>query len=227
MKSKKSDKANLENKKGMLFLISLVISLSVVLFAFEWKTKPKPVIIPNIPASSAIEEIYRPPVTKEKTELPKPKIEIQMVDIIGNDKKITEPFQFSTSEMEDPFLDFTQYLGTFPENGKEEEEATVFLNPEQMPEFPGGEPALRKYLAGSVRYPVIAQENGIQGKVYVSFIINEEGGIENVALIRGIDPSLDEEALRVVRSLPIWKPGKQGGRAVKVRYTVPIVFELR
>ncbi|MCG6188657.1 energy transducer TonB [Maribellus maritimus] len=226
MKSKKSDEANLENKKGMLFLFSLVISLSIVLFAFEWKTKPKPVVIPDMPASTAIEEIYRPPVTKEKIELQKPKIEIQEVDIIGNDEKITEPFQFSTSEIEEPLLDFTQYLNKLPENN-EEEEATVFLSPEQMPEFPGGEPALRKYLAGSVRYPVIAQENGIQGKVYVTFVINEKGGIENVALIRGIDPPLDEEALRVVRSLPVWKPGKQGGRAVKVRYTVPIVFELR
>jgi protein TonB len=98
---------------------------------------------------------------------------------------------------------------------------------ENMPEFPGGELALRKYLANSIRYPAIAQDNGVMGKVYVSFVINEEGKIEDVTLVRGEDSSLIKEALRVVSSMPDWKPGRQGGKAVKVRYNVPIVFQLR
>jgi protein TonB len=85
---------------------------------------------------------------------------------------------------------------------------------------------LQQYLANSINYPLIAQENGIQGKVFISFVINENGDISDVTLVRGVDAALDKEALRVIRSLPKWKPGKQGGKAVKVRYNVPINFEL-
>lgn len=226
MKTKKSEEANLENKKRILFMFGLVISLSIVLLAFEWKTKPKPVVIPETEPNSIIEETYTPPPTKERIELAPQTIEVQTIEIIGNDKTVEEPFEFATSEITEPFLDFTKYLNTLPEK-KADEEETIFVVAEQMPEFPGGEPALRNYLAQSIRYPVIAQENGIKGKVYVTFVINEKGGIEDVALLRGVDPSLNSEAIRVVRSLPLWKPGKQGGKTVKVRYTVPIVFELR
>ncbi len=226
MKSKKTGKANLENKKGMLFMFGLVISLSIVLFAFEWKTKSKPTLIPNMPSNTTVDEMYIPPSTKEEKMLQKPTIEIQAIEIIGNDKIADVQFEFAPSEFDEPDINFTKYLNALPEN-KPEEEETIFIVAEQMPEFPGGEAALRSYLAKSIRYPLIAQENGVTGKVYVSFVINEKGGIEDVSLIRGIDSSLNKEALRVVRSLPTWKPGKQGGKAVKVRYTVPIVFELR
>jgi protein TonB len=98
---------------------------------------------------------------------------------------------------------------------------------EEMPEFPGGVTALRKYLAESVKYPVIAQENGIQGKVYVNFVVNKDGSVSNAKIARGVDPSLDQEALRVVSTLPKWKPGKQRGQPVRVSYTVPINFQLQ
>ena len=96
-----------------------------------------------------------------------------------------------------------------------------------MPEFPGGEEALRKYIAQSVKYPVIAQENGIQGRVYVSFVVNTKGKVTDVKIARGVDPNLDKEAIRVVNAMPAWKPGKQRGKAVKVSYTVPINFVLQ
>lgn len=107
-----------------------------------------------------------------------------------------------------------------------EKEEQVFVVVEEMPEFPGGEKALRTYLATSVKYPTIAQENGIQGKVFVNFVVNKDGSVSNVKIARGVDPSIDAEALRVVSSLPRWKPGKQRGAPVRVSYTVPISFKL-
>ena len=95
-----------------------------------------------------------------------------------------------------------------------------------MPEFPGGELAMRKYLADHVQYPEIAKENGLSGKVFVQFVVNQKGEIENVKIARGVDPALDKEAMRVVQSLPKWKPGSQLGKPVRVSFTVPINFQL-
>lgn len=103
----------------------------------------------------------------------------------------------------------------------------VFAIVEDMPEFPGGEVALRQFIASHVEYPEIAKKNGIQGRVYVQFVINQEGLVENPRIARGVDPSLDEEALRVIGLSPAWKPGKQRGQAVKVSYTIPIIFKLQ
>ncbi|MDX8339566.1 M56 family metallopeptidase [Draconibacterium sp. IB214405] len=108
-----------------------------------------------------------------------------------------------------------------------DEEDQVFFIVEEMPEFPGGDIALRKYIAASIKYPDLAIQNGIQGKVYVSFVVTTEGAIANAKIARGVDPSIDREALRVVNSLPKWKPGYQRGVPVNVSYTVPINFVLQ
>lgn len=107
-----------------------------------------------------------------------------------------------------------------------DKEENVFFIVEDMPEFPGGEMALRKYIANNIKYPQAAQDNGIQGKVYVTFVVSKDGSIANAKIARGVDPALDREALRVVNSLPKWEPGKQRGENVNVSYTVPINFAL-
>ncbi|WP_167619004.1 M56 family metallopeptidase [Maribellus sediminis] len=104
--------------------------------------------------------------------------------------------------------------------------AEVFYVVDEMPEFPGGDAALRKYIVGVVKYPELAHENGIQGKVFVNFVVTKSGNIANTKIAKGVDPILDKEALRVINSLPVWKPGKQNGQAVNVSYTVPINFTL-
>lgn len=109
---------------------------------------------------------------------------------------------------------------------EKKEEMEVFLVVEEMPQFPGGEDELRKFIASNVKYPDIAKENGVQGKVYIYFVVNEKGEIEQVQVKRGVDPYLDKEAIRVIKSLPKYTPGKQRGRPVKVAYTVPINFQL-
>ena len=102
----------------------------------------------------------------------------------------------------------------------------VFFIVEDMPEFPGGDEALRKYIANTINYPDFAKKEGIEGKVYVSFVVEKDGSVGDAKIERGVDPSLDKEALRVVKALPIWKPGKQRGEAVRVQYTVPLNFAL-
>lgn len=106
-------------------------------------------------------------------------------------------------------------------------EEQIFFIVEDMPEFPGGEMALRTFIANNIEYPAIAQENGIQGRVYVTFVVTKDGSVANASIARGVDPSLDKEALRVVNNLPKWTPGKQRGQMVNVSYTVPINFALQ
>ena len=109
----------------------------------------------------------------------------------------------------------------------EQPQEIVFMEVEQMPEFPGGQLELRKFIAGSVKYPVEAMKNRIQGKVFVSFIIGKDGSVKNVKIVRGADPLLDAEGIRVVKSMPKWIPGKQKGKEVNVQYTIPINFALK
>lgn len=107
------------------------------------------------------------------------------------------------------------------------EDEQVFFIVEEMPEFPGGEAALRNFIAQTIKYPVAAQDLGIQGRVYVSFVVSKTGKVTDAKIARGVDPVLDQEALRVVNALPLWKPGIQRGKPVNVSYTVPINFALQ
>ncbi len=132
-------------------------------------------------------------------------------------------YEFATDSLGEMFL--VKRKEILPRTLDEEEQ--VFFIVEQMPEFPGGDLALRKFIANSVKYPVEAQDNGIQGKVYVTFVVTAEGTIANTKIARGVDPILDREALRVVNTLPRWKPGYQRGKPVNVSYTVPINFVLQ
>lgn len=114
-----------------------------------------------------------------------------------------------------------------PPAPKPEVATKVFDVVEEMPSFPGGNGALMSYLNSNVKYPVVAQENGVQGRVIISFVVERDGSISDVKVARSVDPSLDREAQRVVKSMPRWTPGKQNGQTVRVKYTVPVVFRLQ
>ena len=114
-----------------------------------------------------------------------------------------------------------------PPAPKPEVSNKVFDVVEEMPSFPGGQAALMSFLSSNIKYPVVAQENGVQGRVIVGFVVERDGSITDVKVMRSVDPSLDREAQRVVRAMPRWKPGKQNGSAVRVKYTVPVVFRLQ
>lgn len=230
MELKKTPKADLENKKQLYFMIGLVIALGIMLVGFEWTSKPtKADSLGTVGAVAIEEEII--PVTREqevKPPPPPPPKVIEVLNILDDDVKIDNELVIDDSEADDKTLIDVVPVISAPKAEEEEKEATeVFFIVEDMPEFPGGDNALRAYIANSIKYPVIAQENGVQGKVYVTFVVSRDGSVTNATIARGVDASLDKEALRVVTSLPKWKPGKQRGKPVNVSYTVPINFKLQ
>lgn len=150
---------------------------------------------------------------KTQDELMNTKTAIGAIDVKGNDDKGGEVLKLKEAVAQ-------------PEP-KPEVENKVFDVVEQMPSFPGGPSALMKYLSENVRYPVVAQENGVQGRVVVSFVVEKDGHITDVKVVRSVDPTLDKEAARVVKSMPNWIPGKQNGSAVRVKYNVPVSFKLQ
>ncbi len=228
MEIKKTPSADLENKKGLFTEIGLAIVLGVVLAAFEWTSQDAQINVSDMPDEVAVEEELVPITKMDEIKPPPPPPPPKMVDLINivdNNTEINDELDVFDTEMdEDTEIEY-QEVEVKEEEPVEEEE--IFLIVEQMPQFPGGDEALRKYLAQSVKYPVIAQENGIQGRVFVSFVVAKNGEVTNVKVARPFDPNLDKEAVRVVQSMPKWAPGMQRGKAVKVSYTVPINFVLQ
>ena len=157
------------------------------------------------------EEVHDDDELKSQDELTETKVQISIADVKGNDELNGKDI-----------ADLQEVITQAPEAQEE-----PYMMVEQMPQFPGGPAELLKYIAKNLKYPVIAQENGIQGKVILRFVVNAQGHVENVKVLRSLDPYCDKEAIRVVKSLPQWIPGKQNGRNVPVYYTCPIVFKLQ
>ena len=228
MEIKKSPKADLESKRNILLLLGLVIALGLSLAAFEYRTSPKKAeSLGQVQMQEIEEEII--PITREqeiKPPPPPPPQVVEVLNIVDDEVEIEDELQIEDTEVtDDMIIDVAPVVQAKKE--VEEEETQVFFIVEDMPEFPGGELALRQFIANTVKYPVIAQENGIQGRVYVTFVVDADGSVSNPKIARGVDPSLDKEALRVVSLLPKWKPGMQRGKPVRVSYTVPINFQLQ
>jgi len=230
MELKKSPKADLEKNKRVLLMFGLVLALGVVLLAFEWKSRPSAVTSLGALDLAEVEEEVIPITRQEQIPPPPPPPPPQVIEVLNivddNVDILDDMSLFDSEAHEGTFIDVAPVIQTVKKE-QEEEESQVFFIVEEMPEFPGGEAALRRFIANSIKYPQIAQENGIQGKVFVQFVVERDGSVSNASIARGVDPSLDREALRVVNSLPNWKPGKQRGKPVKVSYTVPINFVLQ
>ena len=169
---------------------------------------------------------FTAPVIKKDSEV-KPEDELKTQDQIMETKTAIGSFDVKGNDDVNGEVLKAKEVIAQPEPPKHEEESKVFDVVEQMPSFPGGNGALLEYLATHVKYPVVAQENGVQGRVIVSFVVECDGSITDVRVERSIDPSLDREAARVVSSMPRWTPGKQNGSAVRVKYNVPVMFKLQ
>lgn len=224
MQLKKSQQASLEDKKLTYVLVGLVFVLSVCYVAFEW-TEKEVTKYEVTDMEFAFEEELDIQQTQQETTPPPPPPPVKEVEVLNvvEDDVETETIEISS---EDNNTD-TVVIAP-PVQVEEEEEEVVFVIVETMPEFPGGQQALFKYLSENVKYPAIAQENGIQGRVICQFVVNKDGAIVDVEVVRsGGDASLDKEAVRVIKSMPKWKPGKQRGKAVRVKYTVPVNFRLQ
>ena len=228
MEIKKSPKADLEGKKTTGLLIGLVLILAAMFVAFEW-TKRDVVItagsgIVDVPFEEEMVPITEQEEPKQAPPPPEaPKVE-EVLQIAENDADVEE----STIQSNEDKGEAVE-IKYVPEVVEEEEveEQQIFQVVEEMPEFPGGMAECLKFLAKNIKYPTIAQENGVQGRVIVQFVVNQDGSIVDPVVVRSVDPYLDKEALRVIKMMPKWKPGKQRGKAVRVKYTVPVTFKLQ
>ncbi len=209
MEVKKSKKADLERKRSLFFQIGLVLSLGAILVAFEWKSMDatsdaltwvdEEVFEEEVPPITTQDEIKPPPP-------PPPPRAADIIQIVDNDVELNEELEIDDVEIDDDYeVDFSDLA-----MDEEETEEQVFIIVENMPEFPGGESALLKYIGKNVNYPVICQENGIQGMVSVSFVIDEKGNVTNVKAIRGADPNLEREAVRVGSHCQSGSPENKG-----------------
>jgi len=216
MEPKKNPEVNLERKRGLFLQIGLVIALLVVLGAFEYKTYEKIAYnLGSLSLDDLEEEII--PITKQEVKPPPPPPPPpEIIEIVEDDVIIEDEIEIEDTESdEDEEIEII-----------EEDDDEFFMVVENMPIFPGGDLGLMKYIQKHVKYPAIAKEYNITGKVYVSFIVDKSGSVTNVKIVRGVDKNLDAEAVRVVKSLPKYKPGKQRGRSVRVMFTIPINFTL-
>ena len=231
MEIKKSPKANLENKKFMFMEIGLIVALLIVLGAFEWSTTESSVSILEEEVAVVIEE-EQVPITQEEQlpppEVPKEPVMSDVIDIVDDDSKVEDNFLISTEDDKSLGVEIKDYVVEQQEEEVVEEEEIPFAIVEQKPTFQGKDPNhFTKWVFSKIVYPEIAKENGVQGRVTLQFTIDTDGSIRNVKVLRGVDSSLDKEAVRVVSSSPKWQPGMQRNKPVKVKYTFPVVFQLR
>ena len=231
MEVKKSEKANLENKKLLFLEIGLIISLAVVYFAFEWTTKEKQTVEAFEETQVIVETEEMVPITQETPPPPPsaPSIPVlsDQIDIVDDEIQVDDDLFMNLEDQADLAVDVKDYVAEVEEEVVEDD-AIPFMLVEEKPSFMGGDAnAFSKWVNERLEYPEIAKENGVQGRVTLQFTVNTDGSVSNVKVLRGVDPSLDNEAVRVVSMSPKWTPGKQRDRAVKVTYTFPVIFQLR
>ncbi|MBN2662796.1 MAG: energy transducer TonB [Bacteroidales bacterium] len=228
MEPKKNPKANLENFRGTFMLIGISLALLVIFSVFSI-SKANVKIEDLTGNTGAVIEEEQVAVTRNDAPPPPPPPPPQqqvsdVIEIVDNSVDLSDNYDFDLGIDDDDAVDFSDIDFSDDDDGGVVDEPVVWA--EQMPEFPGGVAALKQYIAENVEYPQMAQENDIQGTVYLRFVVSKTGNVGTVEVTRGVDPLLDDEAVRVVESLPKFKPGMQGGRAVPVWYSVPIVFQL-
>ena len=228
MEVKKSERANLEKKRLLFVEVGLILSLAIVYGAFSFSTKEKAASVLDAGPQETIEEEIIP-ITQETPPPPEtPKIPVlsEQIDIVDDDIKV-EDVVINTEDEADLGVEIMDYVEGAEEE-EIEEEAIPFMLVEQKPSFQGGDAnAFSKWVNSRLNYPDVAKENGVQGRVMLQFTVGADGVVRDVKVLRGVDPSLDKEAVRVVSMSPKWTPGKQRDRNVKVTYTFPVIFQLR
>ena len=219
----KQDK--LEKQKRTFFLIGLVIALGAVLTAFEWTTYEYSLKdLTRTTYGFMDEDMAKITIQKkEKIVPPIPKV-TTLIKEVDNKTEVEDVEIFNVEDT--PTDSVPEFIYTPPEEDDGIVDDVPFRIVEEMPEYPGGKKALYAYMGNNIKYPEDAKEKGIQGTVYVSYVVEKDGGVSHVKILRGVSESLDKEALRVVKSMPNWKPGKQKGQAVRVQYNLPIKFTL-
>ena len=234
MKNRKADSVNLENKKTTFFLIGLVATLAAVWIAFEWRTYERSLMDLGQLDMEVDDEII--PITQRQQQPPPPPPPAppEVIQIVENDLEIEE------MQMEATEFDEAEEIEFVEEVEEETDEIFNFAVVENKPVYPGCEKyateeerfqcfnsSIMTHIAKNFKFPEMARQMGIQGRVFVNFVIEKDGSISNVIVARGVDPLLDDEAIRVVKSLPKFQPAKQRGKPVRMQYTVPINAKLQ
>lgn len=225
--NQKSPKADLNNKRGLLLEIGLVVSLLLVIGAFSYTPEEKRIEKVDLQAPIVEEQIVeitrqdqKPPETPRKVEV---KVIADLLQVVTNDTKITTEVDFTEFDED---VDVVQTVGVVEEEVVEDDQP--FLIAETMPSFQGGDlNTFRAWVQQNVRFPQIALENGIQGRVVLSFVIEKDGRLTNIQVLQTPDRSLSEEAVRVLSKSPKWTPGKQRNQVVRVKYTLPVDFRVQ
>ena len=226
MELKKSPKADLEKKRGLFLEICIVLALVGVLLAFEWtKEEVSGHSLGELMDLTGNEEII--PITRreleEKKDVPKPIMPVLEINLVDDDVVLDEEFQLDDFEAnQDDGFDVIAM------EEEPEEEPEFFVIVQDMPKFQGGGlDKFRNWVQSSIEYPKIAMENGISGTVYANFIVNQNGELVKLIIVRSVESSLDNEVIRTMSSSPKWEPGRQRGKPVNVRMTIPIKFVLQ
>ncbi len=228
MEAKKTPKADLEKRKIVYWEIGMVAILAVALVAFNWRNYDKEVKEVTLrTVESEVEEVVVN--TQEQETPPPPPEEIEQVatdlTVVENDAEIENEVGIINAD-DNANRAQEEYIPVEVVEEVQEEEEEIWVSVEEDPEFPGGLEALAKFLAENIQYPQLAKENNITGKVYLTFVVEKNGTVGNVKILRDIGGGCGAEAVRVVKSMPKWKPGKQQGQAVRTQFNLPIGFYL-
>ena len=238
MEIKKTSRADLEKGKTLALLMGVVVSLAVLFVGFEWGTTELKIDVKEGVADIFAEEEIE--ITTQNEEInaapppppappPQQEVAAEVLTIVEDNVDVGNQTLMSSEDTQREAQTQTYVPPTIVAAVVVEEEYAeehIFEIVEDMPEFPGGMAACLNFLQSNAVYPIIAQENGVQGRIQVSFVVNQDGSIVDVEVMRHFDPSLDKEAVRVVSTMPKWKPGTQRGKPVRVKYNVPVVFRL-
>lgn len=228
METKKTPKANLENKRPTWLLVGYVTVLAFIFVAFEW-TRDVRVDTSGRITENVFEQDMEIPLTRQPEVTPPPPPQVTPINdvlTIIDDDATAEETNFASLEETGEDVVIKHIPVTVDEEVVVEDD--IFVVVEENPQFPnGGTAGLLQYLGKNIKYPTIPQENGTQGRVTVQFVVNKDGSIVDVKVIRGVDPYLDKEAVRVISTMPKWIPGKQRGVPVRCKFTVPVTFKLQ
>lgn len=229
MEAKKNPKADLENRRGLYLEIGLVVILVAALVAFNIKSYDQEQV--EVVVRTAENEVEDVIIQTQQEELPPPPPPEQPevtteLNVIEDDAKSENEVDMSSFQRQEEATNI-EITPVKVEEDDEEEEQIIFQVVENDPEFPGGVEALMKYLQQNIKYPQLARENNITGRVYVTFVVERDGSVTGVRVVRDIGGGCGQEAVRVVKAMPKWSPGKQRGKAVRVQYNLPVNFSLR
>jgi protein TonB len=227
MEVKKTSKASLEDKKVIFLMIGFVMVLSLMYIGLEW-TQSEVTVYESFSNDFLVEDELD--IIQTNQDLPPPPPPpptpevVEVLNVVENNKT-TVSIDINTEIDNNKIEEIIAAPIATPI--EEDEDQMVFQVVETMPSFPGGAAELFKYLSINIKYPIIAEINGIQGRVICQFVVNKDGSIVDIEVVKSVDPNLDKEAIRVIKAMPKWSPGKRHGRFVRVKYTLPVVFKLQ